>query len=192
MDRVVRDFGLRRDSRGRLPSSRQRAPGRQAEHVEPAEANARAFAHSTTDMHAVCTGPSTSTSWLNRVLRIPGADMSAADSLNGRPAQVTCVPPLGALCGTNSTHIISRLTDARCSPTRLGAGGTSCATTTSAGLQSPANQPGRPADSEPSHALTASRRAHGSRERTFRVAEASADEIAVATQIIERNGQRTS
>ena len=169
------------------------------------EANARAFAHSFADMHAeVALGQYLDIMAEQSPLDPRRADaLSAADSLDvalHKSAHYSVVRPaqLGAICGANSTHIINELTDAldailtpwglafQLRDDDLGVFGDPTVT------GKPAGDDLREGKRTVLLALTWA--ASSPAERTalanvLGVAEASADEIAVATQIIERNGR---
>ena len=169
------------------------------------EANARAFAHSFADMHAeVALGQYLDIMAEQSPLDPRRADaLSAADSLDvalHKSAHYSVVRPaqLGAICGANSTHIINELTDAldailtpwglafQLRDDDLGVFGDPTVT------GKPAGDDLREGKRTVLLALTWA--ASSPAERTalanvLGVAEASADEIAVATQIVERNGR---
>ena len=169
------------------------------------EANARAFARSFADMHAeVALGQYLDIMAEQSPLDPRRADaLSAADSLDvalHKSAHYSVVRPaqLGAICGANSTHVIDELTDtldAILTPWGLAFQ----LRDDDLGVFGDPTVTGKPAgddlrEGKRTVLLALTWAASSPAERTalanvLGVAEASADEIAVATQIVERNGR---
>ena len=168
-------------------------------------ANARAFARSFADMHAeVALGQYLDIMAEQSPLDPRRADaLSAADSLDvalHKSAHYSVVRPaqLGAICGANSTHVIDELTDtldAILTPWGLAFQ----LRDDDLGVFGDPTVTGKPAgddlrEGKRTVLLALTWAASSPAERTalanvLGVAEASADEIAVATQIVERNGR---
>ena len=169
------------------------------------EANARAFARSFADMHAeVALGQYLDIMAEQSPLDPRRADaLSAADSLDvalHKSAHYSVVRPaqLGAICGANSTHVIDELTDtldAILTPWGLAFQ----LRDDDLGVFGDPTVTGKPAgddlrEGKRTVLLALTWAVSSPAERTalanvLGVAEASTDEIAVARQIIERNGR---